>query len=103
MKVINQLVVALSLAVPLSLVTADELVIKNNINTFKPGTGDYTPDMREALKISPAGFENIVVVPPGYDKHSVTDADIANNGNRLQKVNLPLEGEIAVTTQALIP
>lgn len=94
MKVIIKLIVALALAVPLSLVTADELVFRNSI-AFDPGTKDYSPDMHEALKISPFGYEQIVVVPPGYDKPAVTDIDTVKTGIRLQKVNLPVTGEVA--------
>ena len=105
MKVINKLVIALALAVPTStLVTADELVINNNsINAFNPGAGDYTPEMHEALKISPIGFEQIEVVPPGYDKPVVIRANITKTGNGLQNVSLPATGEVAARTDLLIP
>ena len=103
MKVINKLVIALALAVPTSsLVTADELVINNN-NTFVPGTGEYTPDMSEALKISPIGFEHIEVVPPGYDKPATSGIDTVKSGHGLQNVNLPVAGEFATVPVVLAP
>lgn len=96
MKVINKLIITLALAVPTSnLVTADELVI-NNIRT-------YAPDMHEALKISPIGFEQVEVVPPGYDIPAVYGAETVRIGNGLQNVSLPIAGEIAARTEALIP
>jgi hypothetical protein len=104
MKVINKVVITLALAVPTStLVTADELVINKANHAFNDGTGQYTPDMREALRISPIGFEHVVVVPPGYDKPEVTTTGITRIGNGLQSVNLPHEGEIAARTEVLIP
>lgn len=104
MKVINKVVITLALAVPTStLVTADELVINTANHTFNAGAGQYTPDMREALKISLIGFEQVVVVPPGYDKSEADAAGTVRIGNGLQPVNLPHQGEIAARTEVLIP
>lgn len=103
MKVINKVVIALALAVPMSsLVTADELVINNN-NTFLSGTGDYTPDLHEALKISPIGFEHIQVVPPGYDKPAVPRIDTVKTGPGMQNVNLPVSGDVATRPAVFSP
>jgi hypothetical protein len=101
MKVINTLAVALALAVPISLVTADEQTLNNY--AYIPGPEDYSPDMHEALKISPIGFEQIVVVPPGYDKPAEMDTVMVKNGIRLQNVNLPLTREVTAKTGILAP
>ena len=103
MKVINQLIIALALAVPLSLVTADELVIKKSSYGFKPGTEDYSPDMQEALKISPFGYEQIVVVPPGYDKPAEIGIETVKTGIRLQNLNLADTDEVATKADMLTP
>lgn len=103
MKVIIKLVLTLSLAVPLSLVTADELVIKNDINALTLGTAEYSPDMHEALKISPIGYEQIEIVPPGYDKPDVIEANTRSNGIGLHNVKLPLSGEIVASDGILVP
>jgi len=103
MKVIYTFAVALALAVPISLVTADELVINNKNTTYKPGLEDYSPNMHEALKISPIGFEQIVIVPPGYDKPAGIDTETMKNGIRLQNVNLPLTGEVSARPGILAP
>lgn len=63
MKVIKNLTIALVLAVPISpisLVTADELVIKA---TYNLAIEDYSPDMQEALKLAPVEFKEVVAVP----------------------------------------
>ena len=103
MKVINKLVVTLSLAVAITLVTADELVIKNDINALTLGTAEFSPDMHEALKISPIGYEQIEIVPPGYDKPAVIEANTRQNGIGLHNGNLPLSGEIVASDGLLVP
>ncbi len=103
MKVINKLVVTLSLAVAITLVTADELVIKNDINALTLGTAEFSPDMHEALKISPIGYEQIEIVPPGYDKPAVIEANTRKNGIGLHNGNLPLSGEIVASDGLLVP
>ncbi len=103
MKVINQLVVTLSLAVPITLVAADELVIQNDINGLTLGTAEFSPDMHEALKISPIGYEQIEIVPPGYDKPAVSDANTRNTGIGLHNVKIPLSGEIVASDGKIIP
>ena len=103
MKVINQLVVTLSLAVPITLVTADELVIQNDINALTLGTAEFSPDMHEALKISPIGYEQIEIVPPGYDKPAVIEANTRNNGIGLHNAKLPLPGDVVASDGILIP
>jgi hypothetical protein len=103
MKVINKIVIALALAVPFTLVAADELVIENNINALTLGTAKYSPDMHEALTISPIGYEHIQIVPPGYDKPTLSEANTLKNGIGLQNVKLPLTGEIAASNNILIP
>lgn len=99
---INIFAVALALAVPYALVTADELVIINN-NASHFGSEDYSPDMHEALMISPIGFEQIVVVPPGHDKPAVTGIGKVENGIRLHNANFPLTGEVTAKAGILTP
>ncbi len=103
MKVINKIVVALALAVPYALVTADELVIKNDINALNLGTAEFSPDMYEALKISPIGYEQIEIVPPGHDKPAVIEANSLKKGIGLHNVKLPLSGEFAARNGILVP
>ena len=103
MKVINKLVVTLSLAVPITLVTADELVIKNDINALTLGTAEFSPDMHEALKISPIGYEQIEIVPPRYDKPAMIEANTRKNGIGLHNGKLPLSGEIVASDGLLVP
>lgn len=98
MKVINTVIVALALAVPHALVTADELVISKNINALSFGTEDYSPDMHEALTISPIGFDHIVVVPPGYANPAEASTETANFGIGLQNVNFPASGDLVLRT-----
>ena len=102
MKAINKLILTLALAVPISLVTADELVINSTIS-FDTGIQDYAPDLSKALQISLIGHEHIVVVPHGFDKPVEKTADTVKTGIEFQHVNLPVTREVAVRTDINTP
>ena len=65
-KVKNKLIIALALAVPISLVSADELVI----NDYAPVSGDVDTSLKlqETVNITPMDFKDVTVVPPDLDE-----------------------------------
>jgi hypothetical protein len=83
MKVIKQVMITLVLAVPISpisLVTADELVIKETTLAYQLGTADYTPDLQEALKLAPVKFETATPAPEAVQPDAKAGARTLNKG-----------------------
>jgi hypothetical protein len=79
MKVLKTAVITLVLAVPISpisLVTADELVIKANTTAYHLGTEDYSPDMQEALRLAPVNFEMVEPVSDAAKANGDTAEDL---------------------------
>jgi hypothetical protein len=71
MKVTKALILALTLAVPLSpisLVTADELLIKDNTKAFNNETAEHSYSMQKTVHIVPMNFADVVIVPPSLDE-----------------------------------
>jgi len=71
MKVIIKLLTALALAVPISpisLVTADELLVKVNTNALSIDKAGNSLDIHNTTHILPINFEDVVVVPPNLDE-----------------------------------
>jgi len=82
MKVTNKLIVALALAVPLSpisLITADELLIKDDIKAYSQGTEDHSLNTQKPVKVLPLGFEDIVIVPPNLDNVVRIESIVTSN------------------------
>ena len=68
MKVKYKLVIALALAVPFTLVSADELVINDNDNALVLNRADYSMKLQETVTITPVDFKDVTVAPPSLDE-----------------------------------
>jgi phosphoribosylpyrophosphate synthetase len=75
MKVLKNIAITLSLAVPLTLVSADEVRTAVDAHTGK--VGDNTSrDIKEVLIATPMTFKDIVVEAPRLERSVVVTPDI---------------------------
>ena len=90
MKVKNKLIIALALAVPMSLVAADELVINDFTPVTGPGNVDTSWKSPATVAISPLDFKDVTVVPP-----DLQEAAGAAPAPGARPRELPAQGEVA--------
>lgn len=98
MKVTKALILALTLAVPLSpisLVTADELLIKSNIKAFNQGTAEYSQDMHDMTHSIPMEFKDVIVVPPNLNDVTRSTSEAADNENHVEARTLEISADVA--------
>ena len=75
MKVMHMLILALALAAPLTLVSADELVIKVNTDRLGDNGVKYSGDIKEFLIPTSMDYEDVVVVPPRLDNTVIVSVE----------------------------
>lgn len=97
MKVINKVALTLALAAPLTLVSADELVINVSTNVLNKGGKHYSQDIKEVLNSTPMTFGEIVIVPPTLDSAIVIENKSTVKANALERETIGTSPEVAYT------
>ena len=75
MRVIHMLILALALAAPLNLVSADKLVIKVNAGRLGDDAVKYPGDIKAFLILNSMDYEDVVVVPPRLDNTKIVSVE----------------------------
>lgn len=106
MKVIRKVVIALALAAPTSLVSANGLVTEDSFREAGFLTGNHA-GMQEKVSLQPMTFKDVIVVPPSLNQpeteSSLEELIMVEDGTsiddfRVEETSIRMAGDVALRT-----